>query len=64
MGMKDDGYEVLSDASVDAQHRRLAKMRQRRCVMNDTEQATYEYEPNGARNNKRPGFPDPGYGER
>lgn len=49
--------ETLSTASVDAQDRRMARMRERRCVMDESEQRLYEYEPNEARTNKRPGYP-------
>ena len=55
--------EVLSMAELDADSLARAKRREARCEMTPEEQELFEYAPNRARGNTRPGYPDSDYGE-
>lgn len=54
--------EILSDPT-DAASARRAKKRMDLCVASPAEIELYEYDPNGARDNKLPAIPDDSYGE-
>lgn len=54
--------EVLKDTT-DADRAARAKRRSERIVMSPREAELYCEEPNGARGNDRPGYPDPMYGD-
>ena len=61
--MKEMKVEVLSTAELDADAAAKAKRRMDRCVMSGAEQELYVYNPEAARQNKNPGYPDEEYGE-